>query len=88
MTTHTSEFTTSSATASSTLSGWPITYVYDGKLDTAWSSTHHANANNNESLAYWWSEGMQLTNYVKLLPRYNGNKALLLFVTCQLTIEN
>jgi hypothetical protein len=69
-------FTTSAATPSSAIGGWPVSSVHDANNGTVWSSNLHPTANNSEWLAYWWSEGMQNTNYVKILPRYFGNIAL------------
>jgi hypothetical protein len=69
-------FIINNAAASSSLPGWAETNVYDGDPSTAWSSRNDPIIGATEWLAFWWSEGMQPTNYVKLLPRYNGNAAL------------
>lgn len=69
------DFTITSATGSTALTGWEATKVYDGNTGTCWSSATHASAAYTEWIAYWWS-GAQTTNYVKVLPRYSGNNAL------------
>ncbi|MDR3607713.1 MAG: hypothetical protein P4M08_10070 [Oligoflexia bacterium] len=70
------DLTTNSAAASSAISGWPVTNLYDNNLGTDWSSSFHSTASSEEWFAFWWSQGMQPTNYVKLFPRYNGSVAL------------
>jgi F5/8 type C domain/Fibronectin type III domain len=59
----------SSATASSTTSGFPASNVYDGNLGDFWSSNGHSTANNSESLAYWWSGGFKNVDEIQLYPR-------------------
>jgi hypothetical protein len=70
------DFTTNFATPSSALPNWPSANVYDGNTASAWSSVSHPTSAATESIAFWWTQGMQATNYVKLMPRYSGNNAL------------
>jgi hypothetical protein len=82
------DFTTNTATPSSALSGWPASNLYDGNVGTSWSSNSHSSSANTEWLAFWWSQGMQPTNYVKLLPRYSGSTALAFPVSFTINYSN
>lgn len=65
-----------SFTASSALSGWPLTNAFDGSQQTAWSSVNRPNPNAVEHVAFWFS-GFTNINYVRLAPRFNAtNQAL------------
>jgi len=65
------DFTTTSASASSTYTGWLVSYVYDGVNSTSWSSALHGSSGYTEWLKYFWSTA-QNTNYIKIMPRYYG----------------
>ena len=66
------EFTINLYATSSSLPNWPDTYLGDGNLSSAWSSNGHPSSSGTEWFAFWWSEGMQATNYVKFFPRYSA----------------
>jgi hypothetical protein len=70
-----SDFVTTSVAVSTAYPGWAGSNLDDGDLASSWSSALHSAPDNREWLAYWW-DGLQQTNYVKLRPRYSGNRAL------------
>jgi hypothetical protein len=60
------------ALASSTTAGSPATNIYDGKLNTAWSSQVDASAASSESIVFAWSGAQNLSD-VNVYPSWvNG----------------
>lgn len=76
-----------SSTASSTLSGWPLSSAFDGNAGTVWSSVIRPSANSTESISYWFS-GFNNINYIRLTPRFSGTNALGFPVTYSIYYSN
>lgn len=64
-------YTPSSVVASSAL--WPAENAMDGNGATIWSSITHTSNTIVEWMSYWWPQGFQAINAIKVLPRYDGS---------------
>ncbi len=68
------EYIPSTSAASSTL--WPVGNLHDGAAWSVWSTAVRASASGGDWVAFWWPQGVQTINSVRLLPRNVNGKAL------------